>query len=42
MFPLNVPNVLTLLRILLVPVLVVALLSKAPNGSALAAGVFAL
>jgi CDP-diacylglycerol--glycerol-3-phosphate 3-phosphatidyltransferase len=41
-FPLNVPNVLTLLRILLVPVLVVALLSKAPNGSALAAGVFAL
>ncbi len=37
MFPLNVPNVLTLLRILLVPVLVVALLSKAPNGSALAA-----
>jgi CDP-diacylglycerol--glycerol-3-phosphate 3-phosphatidyltransferase len=41
-FPLNVPNVLTLLRILLVPVLVVALLSKAPNGSAFAAGVFAL
>jgi CDP-diacylglycerol--glycerol-3-phosphate 3-phosphatidyltransferase len=42
MFPLNVPNVLTLLRILLVPVLVVALLSEAPNGSALAAAVFAL
>jgi CDP-diacylglycerol--glycerol-3-phosphate 3-phosphatidyltransferase len=41
-FPLNVPNVLTLLRILLVPVLVVALLSEAPNGSALAAAVFAL
>jgi CDP-diacylglycerol--glycerol-3-phosphate 3-phosphatidyltransferase len=41
-FPLNVPNVLTLLRILLVPVLVVALLSAAPNGSALAAAVFAL
>jgi CDP-diacylglycerol---glycerol-3-phosphate 3-phosphatidyltransferase len=41
-FPLNVPNVLTLLRILLVPVLVVALLSNAPNGSALAAAVFAL
>jgi CDP-diacylglycerol--glycerol-3-phosphate 3-phosphatidyltransferase len=41
-FPLNVPNVLTLLRILLVPVLVVALLSKAPNGSTLAAAVFAL
>ena len=42
MFPLNVPNILTLLRILLVPVLVVALLSEAPNGSALAAAVFAL
>jgi CDP-diacylglycerol--glycerol-3-phosphate 3-phosphatidyltransferase len=41
-FPLNVPNVLTLLRILLVPVLVVALLSAAPNASTLAAGVFAL
>jgi CDP-diacylglycerol--glycerol-3-phosphate 3-phosphatidyltransferase len=41
-FPLIVPNVLTLLRILLVPVLVVALLSAAPNGSALAAAVFAL
>jgi CDP-diacylglycerol---glycerol-3-phosphate 3-phosphatidyltransferase len=41
-FPLSVPNVLTLLRILLVPVLVVALLSNAPNGSALAAAVFAL
>src|SRR3954464_5795859 len=42
MFPLNVPNLLTLLRILLVPVLVVALLSATPNGSALAAAVFAL
>src|SRR3954452_23786311 len=42
MFPLNLPNVLTLLRILLVPVLVVALLSATPNGSALAAAVFAL
>jgi CDP-diacylglycerol--glycerol-3-phosphate 3-phosphatidyltransferase len=41
-FPLNVPNLLTLLRILLVPVLVVALLSATPNGSALAAAVFAL
>jgi CDP-diacylglycerol--glycerol-3-phosphate 3-phosphatidyltransferase len=40
-FPLNLPNILTLLRILLVPVLVVALLSKAPNGSTLAAAVFA-
>jgi CDP-diacylglycerol---glycerol-3-phosphate 3-phosphatidyltransferase len=42
MFPLNVPNVLTLLRILLVPVLVVALLDATPNGSAVAAAVFAL
>jgi CDP-diacylglycerol--glycerol-3-phosphate 3-phosphatidyltransferase len=41
-FPLNVPNVLTLLRILLVPVLVVALLSATPDASALAAAVFAL
>src|SRR5919112_6252150 len=42
MFPLNLPNVLTLLRILLVPVLVVALLEATPNGSAVAAAVFAL
>ncbi len=42
MFPLNLPNVLTLLRILLVPVLVVILLSASPNASALAAAVFAL
>src|SRR3954465_10612942 len=42
MFPLNVPNVLTLLRILLVPVLVVALLEATPNGSAGGAAVFAL
>src|SRR3954453_13825724 len=42
MFPLNAPNVLTLLRILLVPVLVVALLDATPNGSAVAAAVFAL
>ena len=41
MFPLNVPNVLTLLRILLVPVLVVALLEATPNGSVVAAIVFA-
>src|SRR5205085_3852324 len=40
-FPLNVPNVLTLLRILLVPVLVVALLDKTPNGDLVAAFVFA-
>jgi CDP-diacylglycerol--glycerol-3-phosphate 3-phosphatidyltransferase len=38
---LNVPNVLTILRILLVPVIVVALLDKTPNGDLLAALVFA-
>ena len=42
MFPLNLPNALTLLRILAVPVVVVALLGESPNGDALAAGVFAL
>jgi CDP-diacylglycerol---glycerol-3-phosphate 3-phosphatidyltransferase len=41
MFPLNVPNVLTVLRILLVPVIVVALLAETPNGDTLAAVVFA-
>jgi CDP-diacylglycerol---glycerol-3-phosphate 3-phosphatidyltransferase len=41
-FPLNLPNVLTLMRILLVPVVVVALLDATPSGSWLAAGVFAL
>lgn len=38
----NAPNVLTVLRILLVPVLVVALLKESPNGDLLAAFVFAL
>lgn len=42
MFPLNLPNLLTLLRILLVPVLVVALGTEAEGGSLLAAGVFVL
>ena len=42
MFPLNVPNVLTLVRILLVPVLVVALLDETPNGDLFAAIVFAI
>ncbi len=42
MFPLNLPNVLTLVRILLVPVLVVALLDETSNGDVLAAVVFAL
>ena len=40
MFPLNLPNVLTLLRILLVPVLVVALTEEVENGSTIAAIVF--
>ena len=42
MFPLNLPNLLTLLRILAVPVVVVALLGETENGDALAAAVFAL
>jgi CDP-diacylglycerol--glycerol-3-phosphate 3-phosphatidyltransferase len=41
MVPLNVPNVLTVVRILLVPVLVVALLSNSHSGDLLAAIVFA-
>jgi CDP-diacylglycerol---glycerol-3-phosphate 3-phosphatidyltransferase len=41
MFPLNLPNALTLLRIVAVPV-VVALLEETPNGDAFAAAVFAL
>jgi CDP-diacylglycerol---glycerol-3-phosphate 3-phosphatidyltransferase len=41
-FTINVPNVLTLLRILLVPVLVVALLDKTSDGDVFAAIVFAL
>jgi CDP-diacylglycerol--glycerol-3-phosphate 3-phosphatidyltransferase len=39
-FPVNVPNVLTVFRILLVPVLVVALLDATPSGDLLAAVVF--
>jgi len=42
MVPLNVPNVLTVVRILLVPVLVVALLEKTGGGDLLAAIVFAI
>jgi CDP-diacylglycerol---glycerol-3-phosphate 3-phosphatidyltransferase len=42
LFPLNFPNFLTVLRILLVPVIVVALLAETPNGDTLAAVVFAL
>jgi CDP-diacylglycerol---glycerol-3-phosphate 3-phosphatidyltransferase len=41
-FPLNLPNVLTVLRIMLVPVVVVALLGNTPSGDVLAAVVFAL
>lgn len=41
MFPLNLPNTLTVGRILLVPVLVVALAGEIPGGSAVAAAVFA-
>jgi CDP-diacylglycerol--glycerol-3-phosphate 3-phosphatidyltransferase len=41
-FELNVPNVLTVFRILLVPVLVAALLSEAASGDLLAAVVFAV
>jgi CDP-diacylglycerol--glycerol-3-phosphate 3-phosphatidyltransferase len=42
MFPLNLPNALTLMRILLVPVVVVALIVESPGGSVIAATVFAL
>jgi CDP-diacylglycerol--glycerol-3-phosphate 3-phosphatidyltransferase len=42
MFALNLPNVLTLIRILLVPVLVVVLLGETDNGDLWAAIVFAL
>src|SRR5437588_2765123 len=41
MVPLNVPNVLTVVRMLLVPVLIVALLEKTGGGDLLAAVVFA-
>ena len=42
MVPLTIPNVLTVLRILLVPVIVVALLEETPNADTLAAVVFAV
>jgi CDP-diacylglycerol---glycerol-3-phosphate 3-phosphatidyltransferase len=41
-FPLNLPNLLTVLRIMLVPALVVALLGNTREGDVLAAVVFAL
>jgi CDP-diacylglycerol---glycerol-3-phosphate 3-phosphatidyltransferase len=40
--PINLPNLLTVMRIMLVPVLVVALLGNTPAGDVLAAVVFAL
>ena len=42
MFELNLPNVLTLLRILLVPVLVAALVQEGGGGDTLAAAVFVI
>jgi CDP-diacylglycerol--glycerol-3-phosphate 3-phosphatidyltransferase len=42
LFPLNLPNALTLIRILLVPVVVVALTVETPGGSTVAAIVFAI
>ena len=42
MVPVNIPNVLTVVRMLLVPVLVVALLEKTGGGDLLAAVVFAV
>jgi CDP-diacylglycerol---glycerol-3-phosphate 3-phosphatidyltransferase len=42
MVPLTIPNVLTVLRILLVPVIVVALLEETPNADTIAAVVFAV
>lgn len=42
MFPLNTPNLLTVIRILLVPVLVAALLDRTHDGDLLAAIVFAV
>lgn len=42
MFAPNLPNLLTVVRIMLVPVLVVALLGNTPAGDVLAAVVFAL
>ena len=42
MLPLNLPNALTVARILLVPVVVAALLVETPNGSLVAAAVFAI
>jgi CDP-diacylglycerol---glycerol-3-phosphate 3-phosphatidyltransferase len=42
LFPLNAPNVLTVLRILMVPVIVVALLDETAEGDVIAAALFAV
>jgi CDP-diacylglycerol---glycerol-3-phosphate 3-phosphatidyltransferase len=42
MFPLNPPNILTVIRILLVPVVVVVLLENTSHGDAIAAIVFSI
>ena len=42
MIPLTLPNVLTVLRIVMVPVIVVALLEQTPNADTIAAVVFAV
>jgi CDP-diacylglycerol--glycerol-3-phosphate 3-phosphatidyltransferase len=42
LIPLNAPNVLTVLRILMVPVVVVALLNETSEGDVIAAAMFAL
>jgi CDP-diacylglycerol--glycerol-3-phosphate 3-phosphatidyltransferase len=42
LFPVNLPNALTVVRIMLVPALVVALLGNTPAGDVLAAVVFSL
>jgi CDP-diacylglycerol--glycerol-3-phosphate 3-phosphatidyltransferase len=42
MVPVNLPNALTMLRIVAVPVIVVALLEETPNGDVIAAAVFSL
>lgn len=42
MLPVNLPNVLTVVRILLVPALVVALLAETDRGDVIAAAVFAI
>jgi CDP-diacylglycerol---glycerol-3-phosphate 3-phosphatidyltransferase len=42
LIPLNAPNILTVLRILMIPVIVVALLNETKEGDVIAAGLFAL